>query len=174
MKFLFYWKVEVKGMSPLKISNRYAEYMQNLFVSLIVPSNYYGKLTQLVRGSESQELFLLSPWRTGASLDLVSHQKQIFLNTMKYSICRLLMVWVIIPNILLSCPTKMLNFSTDTHKYSGTTSRSTSINIRLSIKHQTQSYKRWRKKWGQKVSSVQKNVRPRKGYNSRKGVGQQH
>ena len=45
----------------MKISNRYAEHMQNFSVSLVVPSHAYGKLTEPMRGSESQEIFFLAP-----------------------------------------------------------------------------------------------------------------
>ena len=63
---------------------------------------------------------------------------------------------VIRPNILLSCTTNMVHVRTDTHKASGTKSRITSLNIRLSIKHHTQGYRRRRKNRGEKGSSVQK------------------
>ena len=64
-------------MSPMKISNIYTENMQNFFVSLMVPSNAYNKLNQHLRGSDRQDIWLLPPWIPGASLDLVSHKKNI-------------------------------------------------------------------------------------------------
>ena len=118
----------------------YAEHMQNFSVVLMVPSNAYGKLTQPMRGSERQEIFLLPPRRPDAILDLVSHQKHIFLKTTQQSPFRILNVWVIRPNILLSCLTNMVHVRTYSHKASGTTCSSTSLNIRLIIDNHTQRH----------------------------------
>ena len=44
----------------MKISNRYAEHMQNFSVILRETSTNYGKLNQLVRGPDKQKLFFPS------------------------------------------------------------------------------------------------------------------
>ena len=111
----------------------------------MVISHDYRKFTWPMRVSYRQDILLLIPWRTGAILGLVSYKKQIFLNTMQYISLRLLMVWVIRPHILLIQPTKMAHYRTGTHKSSGTTSRSMSLNIRLIIEYHTQRYTRQKK-----------------------------
>ena len=51
---LFCWKVAVEAMSPMKMFNSYAEHMKNFSIKLMVPSSDYYKLTQPLRGSETQ------------------------------------------------------------------------------------------------------------------------
>ena len=52
MKFYFVESFSVEAMSPMKMTNRYAENMQKFFFRLMVPSHDNGKLTQPMRGSE--------------------------------------------------------------------------------------------------------------------------
>ena len=124
----------------MEIQNRYVEQIQNFSVILMVTFNSYSKLNQLARGPQMQEMLFMPPWIPGASLGLISHPNQIFLNTMQQSTCGLLMIWVIILKYLLSCRTNMVHISTCAQISSGTKIRITSLNIRLSIEHQIQRY----------------------------------
>ena len=97
--------------------------MQNLSVRFMVPSHACRNLTQPMRVSERKEFLFLPLWRTGTSLYLLSHQKNIFLKTMQYNLCSILMVWGVILNIFWSFPINIVHSRTVSQKSSGTKSR---------------------------------------------------
>ena len=99
----------IRGYVTDEIFDINVEHIQHFFVRLMVTSQYYGNLTHTHERTRESGYFVAASMKTWRKLGLSVAPKESILKTMKYSLFSFLMVWVIIPNILLSYNINMVH-----------------------------------------------------------------